>query len=282
MDSIFFRVLLNDRIKLEPKFLGKEFTEVITKKLKTSVEGVCSKHGYIKKGSVEIYKIAPGSVELVSLNGYILYDVFYYAEVCNPLVGSVIKVQVSNVNKFGILAEVHPILEVIIAKNSVNIVSDASVNLDSIKPGDMLNVEVVGKKYELNDKKISIVGRVVASANKASGVSSKQGKMLVPKAEEEELEEDVIDDRSSNGGGSEDETESDSEDDKTSIKSGGDDEFGGDEHSIIGGDDGSVYNNGGGEFFASDEEFNSDGYEFYSDGGEENDEAGSENEDCED
>lgn len=269
MDSIFFRVLLNDRIKLEPKFLGKQFTEVITKKLKASVEGVCTKHGFIKDGSVEIYKIAPGSVELVSLNGYILYDVFYYADVCNPLVGSVIKVQVSNVNKFGILAEVYPILEVIIAKNSVNIVSDSSVNLDNIKPGDMLNVEIVGKKYELNDKKISIVGRVVAGATKP-GVTSKQGKSIIQKVDEEELEEDVIDDRSSNAEESdENENDSESDDDKTTVN-GGDEEFAGEDNDDV--DDESVYNNVGGEFFASDEEDFNDGYEFYSDGdGDEDD-----------
>jgi hypothetical protein len=70
-------------------------------------------------------------------------------------------------NRFGILAEVRiaedhystSVLEIIIAKNSVSIVSD--IDLDKIKIGDEVNIEVVGKKFNLGDKKISVIGKIV-------------------------------------------------------------------------------------------------------------------------
>jgi DNA-directed RNA polymerase subunit E'/Rpb7 len=269
MDTIFFRVLLNDRVKLEPRFLGKNFKDHIIKRLKDSFEGKCSKHGYIKTNSIEVYKIAPGNVELISLNGSIVYDVYYYAEVCNPVVGSIIKSQVTNVNKFGILAEVQPILEIIIAKNSVNIQSDPNINLDVIKPGDMISIEIVGKKFELNDKKISIVGRVVGNGNK-SLVRQKVTKNDDTISDDEGVEDDVV----------EEEVETQSE---TPEKEEDADEFGSseeeeDEFEDENDDESEISPDKGGgrgaEFFASDneDEYNH-GYDFYSDGG---DDAGSE------
>jgi DNA-directed RNA polymerase subunit E'/Rpb7 len=156
-------MLLTERVKLEPSFLHKQFREEVVRRLKIKVEGVCSRHGYIRPDSIEVHKICTGKVELVGLNGNTEFDIVFYADVCNPMLGSVIKCRVSNINKFGILAEAENVIETIIAKNSVNIQSD--IDLDKIRIGDEIMVEVVGKKYELNEKKISLIGRVVKDPN---------------------------------------------------------------------------------------------------------------------
>ena len=54
-----------------------------------------------------------------------------------------------------------PILDIIIPIRSVGIISE--VNLDNLQIGNVIKIEVVGKKYQLNDKKISIIGRVISS-----------------------------------------------------------------------------------------------------------------------
>lgn len=152
-------MLLAERIKLEPSFLHKQFREEVLRRLKLKVEGICSRHGFIRPDSIEVHKICTGKVELVGLNGNTEFDVVFYADVCNPMLGSIIKCRVANINKFGILAEAENVIEAIIAKNSVNIQSD--VDLDKVRIGDDILIEVVGKKYELNEKKISLIGRVV-------------------------------------------------------------------------------------------------------------------------
>lgn len=171
LSKVFTRTLLNDHIKIHPKLIGKNTPTVTLEKLREKLEGKCSKHGYIKKDSIEIYKVSPGRIELVGLNGYAQYSIYFYAEVCNPLVGSIVKCTVANINKFGILAEAGfysnsefiNVLEIIIAKNSVNIVSD--IDLEKIQIGDEIIVEILGKKYELESTKISIVGRVIKDIN---------------------------------------------------------------------------------------------------------------------
>ena len=165
--EVFNRVLCKESIKLEPRCLDRGFKDKIFTRLRKRVEGVCSKHGYIKHNTVEIYKISPGTVELVTLSGNVLYDVYFYADICNPLVGNVMNAVVSNVNRFGILANagyIHngkmvSVLDIIIAKTSVKIKSD--VDLNSVKVGDELKIEILGKKLELGESKISTIGRVI-------------------------------------------------------------------------------------------------------------------------
>ena len=232
---------MNEKIKLEPKFLNKHFREELQKRLVKKLEGICSKHGYIRHNTIKIHKIKPGLVELISLNGHIQYDVYFHAEVCNPHITSVIKCKITNTNKFGILAEAgyryeghfYSILEVIIAKNSVSIKSD--INLDDKKEGDIIKVEIVGKKFELNDKKISLVGRI-ANSSKPSKKEMNPIKLAAEPhddvADVEDVDEthDVEEDDDSDA----DESDEEPVDDDSSIKEGGadDDVFSNEEEEV--------------------------------------------------
>lgn len=205
MEDLCIRSLLTEKIKLEPVYLTQNFKNEILNRLKLKIEGVCSKHGYIRKGSIELYKITPGCIEILSLNGNINYNVAFYADVCNPLVGNIIKgAKVVNMNRFGILAEARlledqyatSVLEIIIAKNSVNILSE--IDLEEIQINQEVNVEVIGKKYNLGDKKISIIGRIVKEpikkepkylSNTEDDVEEEEEEEAPPLDEEEEEEE---------------------------------------------------------------------------------------------
>jgi DNA-directed RNA polymerase subunit E'/Rpb7 len=213
-DNIFMRMMLNDKVKLEPAFLSKKYREEVLRRLKLRLEGVCSRHGYIKPNSIQLHKVCMGKVELISLNGNVVFDVFFYADICNPLIGSVVKSKVLNVNKFGILAEAEGVVEIIIAKNSVGIQSE--IDLNKIRIGDEVLVEVVGKKFELNDKKISLIGRIVkdVKSNKQSNQS------VIDESDEVDAEVEPEDDIQEGG-----EIEVEEEDeDKASDKEASDDD----------------------------------------------------------
>jgi hypothetical protein len=63
----------------------------------------------------------------------------------------------------GVLAEGYydniPILEIIIPLNSAGIKSE--INLETLVKGQEIKIEVCGKKYQLFDKHISIIGRAI-------------------------------------------------------------------------------------------------------------------------
>ena len=253
--DIFVRCLLSEKVKLAASKLNKHFRDTILTDLKEKVEGVCTKHGYIRIDSVEIHSIQSGQVEMASLTGNVIVDVKFYADVCNPSLGNVIKCKVTNINKFGILAEVKPILEIIVAKNSVNIKSD--VDLNTVQVGDDVFVEVVGKKYELMDKSISIIGRIIVSPQSAK--YKKSIKSLASDINELAVEDDdIIDDGEEyeddkvDADASDDEEGNEDKSDEVESEVDNDDEF-----DDVESDDGSEKGGkkiGGAEFFESDEE----------------------------
>lgn len=254
-NSIFMKMQLLEKVKLEPAFISKGYRDEVLKRLKLKVEGICTKHGYIRPDSIELYKVCTGRVELIGLNGNTVFDVYFWADVCNPLLGSVIRCRVSNVNKFGILAEAGSIIEAIVAKNSVNIVSD--VDLEKIRIGDEVMIEVVGKKYELNDKKISLIGKIVKNNDlpKPSviegGANTKKVLFDNDNDEEEDIEELVA----SIDGGSGSEAD-DEEDDENELEEEIDDDIASEAESDINSVRSDSKDNG--NFFSDDEGYFSD------------------------
>ena len=156
----FTNIVLKDRLTVAPEHLNANINNYILRSLKSIFEGKCSKHGYIKPGSINLVSKTYGTIVSSFLNGTVSYDVTFSAYVCNPQIGSVIKAVVVNSNMFGVLAEygipingiMVPMIEIIIAKKNTDI--DISI-------GQEINVEVVGKKFELNDTKIIVVGKYI-------------------------------------------------------------------------------------------------------------------------
>lgn len=169
-NECFVPSLLTEKVKLSPKFLNKQYKQKILHLLKQKNEGRCSKHGYIKHDSIQITKISTGVVEAHTLHGFVNYVVQFKALVCNPTNGSILKCKIINSNNFGILCTsgiydadgtYHIIMDIIVPKNSAHIRSDTKINIDDLQEGQIINVEIVGKKYEMSDTKISAVGRIV-------------------------------------------------------------------------------------------------------------------------
>lgn len=240
--DVFTRVLCKENIKLEPKFISSNFQTILKEKLINKVEGICTKHGFIKPNSIQIYKICPGLVELISLAGYVVYDVHFYADICNPLLGSIIKATVTNINRFGVLAEAgknefnKSVLEIIIAKNSVNIQSE--IDLEDCKIGDEIKIEIIRKKYELGDKKICAIGRAVKNVI----VATKKEKIIDIIGENDPEDEVEVDEELSDEEESDEESEEEEEEEEEAeieeeeSKHGGSDFFS-DDNSIFADDD---------------------------------------------
>lgn len=236
MESIFVTSLLNDKVMVKPDMLSGDMRSLLEQTLRDKYEGVCSYHGFIKPESIKILKYSMGFVQSLSLNGDVVYRVQYQANVCNPVIGNVIRCRVANMNKFGILAEATTVLptsnrklvvlDVIVPKNSPAIVS--AINLETVKINDEIFVEIMGKKFELHDKKISIVGRVVlpssynAKANEA--VDHDEDENPVDEVDDEnELEDD--EDESEHSDEEDDSDEDDSDEDENVVDEDEDDDL---------------------------------------------------------
>lgn len=165
--DLFIPIRFRSSIQLTPSELSVDFQSVLQKKLQNNLEGVCSRFGYIRPGSIEIMRRSAGQFVKQHFNGHIRFDVVCKAEVCNPPQGTILKALVRNKNAMGLLAESMvrmgdediPVLDVIIPKRAAGISSD--LDLDRVQIGDEIYIAVQGKRYQLNDKKISVIGKAV-------------------------------------------------------------------------------------------------------------------------
>ncbi len=167
ISDLFIPIKFNTNIQLKPNELGPNLEDIIYNKLRSNLESMCSKHGYIKKGSIKIIKRSIGQIKMPHFNGNVSYDLCCIAEICNPAQGSIVKCRVKAKNSMGILAEGFyddvPILQIIVPKISAGIQSE--INIETLHVGDNIQIEVCGKKYLLYDKYISIVGKAIKDRN---------------------------------------------------------------------------------------------------------------------
>ncbi len=165
--ELFIPIKFRTTVILTPNEMNTNFETTILSKLKINYESICSKYGYIKKDTIKIIKRSVGQFKKEHFNANIYFDVICIAEICNPAQGSIIKCKVKAKNSLGVLAEGYydniPILEIIIPKISAGIQSE--VDIDTININDEISIEVCGKKYQLFDKHISIIGRAIKNKN---------------------------------------------------------------------------------------------------------------------
>lgn len=196
---LFIPIKFKTYVQLTPAELDSKYQDKIFEKLRTTYEGTCTKFGYIKPDSLEIVRRSCGNLIKQNFNGAIRFDVICRGEVCNPIQGSVVSAIIKNKNQLGILAESTmeyknarvPILDIIIPTKSAGIISE--VNLDTLTIGDTIDVEVMGKKYQMKDKKISIIGRVII-LNDAENLEENEEEEEDEEGSEENFDEVLSDD----------------------------------------------------------------------------------------
>lgn len=247
--DIFLPVRFRTQVQLSPHALTKgNMDELIRERLQKSLEGVCSRFGYIRPGSIDIVRRSMGCLMKAHFNGHIRYDVVCKAEVCNPARGMVFKVTVRNKNELGVLAEGNiimdgtrmPVLDVLIPRRSAGITSD--IDLDEVNTGDEIHVEVLGKRYQLLDKKISIIARAIKEPQKKRIRDREAEKALMDYEEGGAPLDDIY-------GGCEDDDSCSEGGESVSESDGGDDEEdassdGGDEEGLFGGSDAEEFDGG--------------------------------------
>lgn len=160
--DIFTQQILSGMIQLNPLEHNNGIDETLLEKLKEKVEGKCDSFGYIKPDSVNILKRSVGMCQPGQFNGNCNYKVAYSVEVCNPVEGMLIKCAVKNINKMGLFCELADIspspISVILAKQ--HHMDESKDSFDAVKLNDVIQVEIIGKKFNYNDTVISCIGKL--------------------------------------------------------------------------------------------------------------------------
>jgi len=154
-DSIYVKSVLTHHVSLSPDEIEHGVDETVINTLKTQIEGKCSKDGFIKNDSINIIKRSTGFLRNNQFTGDVHYQVLYSCLVCNPSTGQEIMCKVKQKNKMGILAEFGPLLIIIPFQHHSN-----KNIFQNIEQGTTLIISVIGKRFNVNDNNISVVGKI--------------------------------------------------------------------------------------------------------------------------
>ena len=154
--NLYMKMLLSKKILLPFNVIGNNIDSILLGKLSSELEGKCNKEGYIKPKSISILTYSSGIIK----GNDVMFDVSYSCDVCRPVEGTKLSCIVRNVTKAGIRAEInskHSPLVIFIARDHHH----QSKYFSTQKEGDIINIRVVGQRFELNDKYISIIATLI-------------------------------------------------------------------------------------------------------------------------
>ena len=161
MQDIYNKVCLERTIEISIREIGSNLDSILLNHLANQLEGKCNVEGYFKKKSVNIISYSSGEI----CNGSnIKFVIVFEAEVCLPVEGLVLPMEVQNITKAGIRGKIKTDIEdedpvvIYIARDHFN--NDSDFNAITLE-SDNVYVRVVGQRYEINDDHIYVIGELL-------------------------------------------------------------------------------------------------------------------------
>ena len=154
--NLYNQLLITRTVPISINNIGNTIKETLEKAIASQIEGKCIVEGYIKPYSVEVVTFSSGLV----MGSNVIFEVVIQCDVCSPVEGMHINCIAKHINKAGIRAEINetPSPVVIFIARDHNY---ASPLFAEVKENDEVKVRVIGQRFELNDKYISIIAEIV-------------------------------------------------------------------------------------------------------------------------
>lgn len=151
--SIYSKCLITRNIVLPITSIGKNLMQIIEQKTVFQFQGKCINEGFVKPDSIHILTYSSGIIQGIDVS----FEVVFECEICCPVEGMLINCRALNITKAGIRAESadevpNPIV-VFISRDH----HSSSAKFSEMKEGDVFVARVIGQRFELNDKYVSII-----------------------------------------------------------------------------------------------------------------------------
>jgi len=173
--------IFEEKVALTPADLSREITsfdDILLSRLKNTLEGKCSRHGFVIPGSLELLSRSMGSAEKGRFTADFLYHLKAQGKVYNPPDGFQVEGEVIRKNKMGLY---------VIIQNAVRIMIPRDLHIgneefDSIQIGDIIRAEIKKSRFQVNDTHILSIGQYLNTVSPGSG--SALGSDLVPEEDD--------------------------------------------------------------------------------------------------
>tara|TARA_B100000902_G_C27108869_1_gene812524 strand:- start:76 stop:666 length:591 start_codon:yes stop_codon:yes gene_type:complete len=157
--DVYSKSMITRKVRLPINAIGSGLKETLEQKIAHDIEGKCIIEGFVKPNSTKIITYSSGKI---TEKNFILFEVVIECDICFPVEGMLIQCVAKNITKAGIRAEIPD--ENNISPVVVFIARDhhyTSSYFSSINENDELNIRVIGQRFELNDKYVSVIAEII-------------------------------------------------------------------------------------------------------------------------
>jgi DNA-directed RNA polymerase subunit E'/Rpb7 len=160
--GVYVRNMISTKIHLKMSEVGDSTKLNLERKIVYKTEGKCIPEGFVRPDSVKIITYSSGVVKM----NLIEFQVVFECLICNPVEGQTVECKTKSITKAGIHAEVMTDGKFIPMKIFVARDHNYSNKLfGGIKEDDIINVQIIGKRFELNDPNIVAIASLVDSGS---------------------------------------------------------------------------------------------------------------------
>lgn len=172
--ELYSRQLIERQIVLSFNDVDEYIEEQFKNYAKKHFMNRCLKEGYISGDYIKIISYSAGKIK----NSTIVFDVLYEFDIFYPYEGKTLYAKVQNITKIGIKAVIYddekknPIIVFAnrIHNNHIVMGDDTAITTNGGKniysEGDIINVKVLGSRFEINDPCIFTLGEIIESKAK--------------------------------------------------------------------------------------------------------------------
>ena len=151
--------LFDENIPLTPRDLSRDaikVRDVLQRKLRSKLEGRCSRDGWVKPGTLNILSHSMGYVESGRFTGDIVYHTKCEGKVINPSADTLVEGEVIRKNKMGIYVNVVDAIRIILPRDHPSHIGNEEY--DGIVVGEKVTVMIKKSRFQVNDEYILSVG----------------------------------------------------------------------------------------------------------------------------
>jgi hypothetical protein len=161
--EIYTTVMLTAKVYVNYWNVDANIADLLQNKIKHKVEGICINEGFVKPDSVKIVSHSSGELFADS----VLFDIVYQCLVANTFESMEFDCIVKSITKVGIRAEIDDVVSPFV----IFIARDHHFDIEpysAVKENDSVKISVLGQRYELNNKFISVLAEFIQVNDKTT------------------------------------------------------------------------------------------------------------------
>jgi DNA-directed RNA polymerase subunit E'/Rpb7 len=187
-----YTAVFEEAVSLTPRDLRspiKSLDAVLEGKLRSRLEGKCSRHGFVLSDSVRVLSRSMGSVDRGRFTGNVLFHVQAEGKVLNPSDKTILDGEVIRKNKMGLYLNYRDGIRIQVPRD-LNLDETLREKFETIQIGDVVRVTLKKSLFQINDEYILTNGIFIGKVGEigVTGKEEEDGKEETKEEEEEEEE----------------------------------------------------------------------------------------------